>query len=339
MASATQPHLHPDSDATSVALEDDTLVLNATGTVDAPDPFPGQMPFTANVRIRPFIPKNAGTVYASIKPDVRVDAPWFLEVLGTIIDFFGGDTFAQLRRANKSDMAILFGVTVRPTEVPETFGVYASLEGRQMVVRPDLFGIYGEVAVSTTFSEPDLSPTPSVWSTVRIRDRFLQLQLSGQRLSVDPTFRVRYSIKRGSNGAEVAAGTIWSGSDEPFGEKVDLWDPANVLETAYTAELVAERPPGSEVGRSVQSVKVLDPFDRSHPFVRWRKLHYFTGSPRPRTILSAIHRTAIPGRCKFCDLREGRFGTPYFYEALDNLPAQEEEGLSTRVCTYCIPSH
>lgn len=338
LASAAHPHLHPNIDGIRVALEDDTIVLSGNGTVDEPDPFPGQMPFTATVRIRPFIPKNTSTVYASIKPDVRVDAPGFLKVLGAILDFFGGDTFAQLRRANKNEMAVLFGVAVNDQKVPETFGVYASIKGRQVAIRPNLLGIYGEVAVTTTFSEPKLDPAPTVRGAVGIRDRFLQLQLSGERLTVDPTFRVQYRIKRGSNGTEVASGATWSGTSEPFGTKVDLWDDANVLETNFRIELAVERPPGTVLKQLVQRVNVLDPFDRSHPFVRWRKLHYFTGGgSRPLTILSAVHKTAIRERCKFCDVREGRFGTPYEMQALDILPAPEEEGFSTRLCEYCFP--
>lgn len=336
-AAASRPSLHPNADGIVIELGNDAIVIRAGGTVDAPDPFPGTMPFTANVQIRPFIPKNTRTVYASIKPDVRVDAPWYLEVLGAIVDFFGGDSFGKLRRANKSQMAVLFGVQVSQS-LPGVFGVSAGIEGRQLVVRPDLVGIYGEADVGTSFSEQSMDATPTVLNRVGIRSRSLQLRLMNERLCHDPTFRVRYRLTRASNGTEVASGTTWSGSDAPFGPEIDLWDPANVLETSYIADMVAERPPGTEVARIQQPIMVLDPFDRSHPFVRWRKQHYFTGGGgEPITILSAIHKTAIPGRCTFCDLREGRFATPYVYQALDTLPAPEEEGFSTRLCGYCFP--
>ncbi len=338
-ASATRPNLHPNTEAIGVALEDDTIVLTVTGTVDAPDPFPGQLPFFANIRIRPFIPKDTGTVYASIKPDVLVDAPWFLTVLGIIIDFFGGDTFAQLWRANQSVMPVLFKVAIKHQKVPETDVVYASIEGRQIAIRPDLLSIYGEASFTTPYSEHNLVPKPTVWTTVWIRERFLQLSPTDRLLIVDPTFRIHYSIKRGSNGDEVVSGITWSGTQELIGEKVDLWDDANILEVTYIVELVAERPPGTEVARHVASIAVLDPFDRSHPFVRWRKQHYYTGGPlTPTPILSAIHRTAIRERCKFCDVREWRFNMPYTMQALDDLPATEEDGFSTRLCKYCFPN-
>ena len=47
----------------------------------------------------------------------------------------------------------------------------------------------------------------------RIRDRFLRLQLGDfQRLFYDPTWRIRYVIRRGSDGVEVDDGSAWSGS-------------------------------------------------------------------------------------------------------------------------------
>ncbi len=340
-AIATRPNIHPNVDALRVSLEDDTLVLSTSGAIDAPDPLPGNFPFTANVRIRPFIPRNARTLYASIKPDVQVDTPFFIRVLAAIKDLFGGDTFAQLKRANESAMAILFGVKIE-TKVPDAFGLYARLEGCQLSIRPDFVGLFGEAAISTTFSESDLDPTPAVFSFVGIRERFLRLKLSSRRLIADPSFRIRYRIMRGSSGAELGSGAIWSGTDEPFSAAIDMWDDANVQETSYAIDLVAERPPGNVVAHKVQQVKVIDPLDRSHPFVRWRKQHYYTPTAtgfdsQPLTILSAIHRTGVRERCKFCDLREGRFDTPYVMQPLDQVPAPEEAGFSTRLCKYCFP--
>lgn len=338
MQVGSRPNLHPNLDGIGVSFENGTVVVNVNGMVDAPDPFPGQMPFTATVRIQPFLPKNTHTVYASVKPDVRVDAPWYLDVLGAIIDFFGGDVFEKLRRANKSDTAILFGVMAGPIEVPEAFGAYAQLEGRQLVIQPDLVGFYGEASVWTTFSTPNRDPTPEFIVPVPIRDRILRLRLVNRRLAADPTFFIRYRILRGSNGEQLGAGVFWSGSDQAFNQSIDMWEPEHVLETRYDIALTIERPPGAVVASVVLPAVVIDPLDRSHPFVRWRKTHYWPGGGGgPTTIASAVHRTAIPGRCLFCDVREGRFGTPYEMQALDSLPAPEEEGFSTRLCAYCFP--
>ena len=65
----------------------------------------------------------------------------------------------------------------------------------------------------TDYSAPDAK----IVDAVPIRKRFLQLAFSGERLSADPTFRVRYSINRGSDGTLVAAGSDSSG--QSFGRR------------------------------------------------------------------------------------------------------------------------
>ena len=335
IAAAQHPNLHPDPNSITISF-DNAIVLTADGTVDAPNPFPGSMPFTATVRITPFVPANTSTVYASVKPDVTVDAPWYIEVLGDIVDLFGGDAFGQLNRVNKTQMAILFGVKqVQNVDPPGDNSLTARIEGRQLVTRDDLVGFFGEGAVISYWTDYS-APDAKIVDAVPIRKRFLRLAFAGERLEADPTFRVRYSINRGSDGSLVAAGSDWSGQPT-FGPSVDLWDPANIAETHFSAEVVVERPIGVEASRTTQTIQVLDPFDRSHPYVRWRKQHYYTGNKVPVIILSAIHRTALPGRCTFCDVRDGRFHTPYVYEPLDALPAPTEEGFSTRLCPYCFP--
>lgn len=324
-------------------MEADSIVVLAAGTIDAPDPFPGQMPWAGELRVRPFIPKNTSTVYASIKPTITVATPEYLKVFGAIADFLGADVFDKPRRANKSEMAILFPVKI-VQRVPDFGGLEARVEGRRIIIRPDLIGIYGEARVSSFWLGPPMDLTPKVLEGFPIRDRFLRLTLNWQiRLFIDPTYRIRYRIRRGSDGTEVSSGMVWSASDQPFGGPVDLWEESNYLETAFNVELVAERPPGTEVARHTQSVAILDLFDRSHPFVRWRKKHFFSdGAPITNRLLmriSAVHRTAIRERCKFCDVGTLRDRSTYVVEALDAVPTSEEEDFSTRLCPYCFPGN
>jgi hypothetical protein len=162
----------------------------------------------------------------------------------------------------------------------------------------------------------------------------LQLDFFG-RFIRDPTWRVRYVIRRISDGAEVDAGDVWAGPD-PFGGPIDLWEDANYLETEFAVELQVERPPGRARARSTESVKVLDLFDRAHPFARWRKTHFFVrGQSSIR--LSAIHRTAIRERCAFGDTGTLRKRSTYVMEALDSVPPPTEDGFSDRLCPYCFP--
>jgi hypothetical protein len=177
-----------------------------------------------------------------------------------------------------------------------------------------------------------------------IRDRFLRLQLDPfrpNRLAADPTFRIRYRIRRGSDGTEVDAGAVWATPD-PFGGPVDLWEPANYLETAFEVDLVAEQPPGHSIASVTQTIPVGDLFDRAHPFARWRKTHIFVQRVGAQTIeqrttrLSAIHRTAIRERCEFCDTGTHRDKKTYVVEAIDTLPPPNEDEFSNRLCQYCF---
>jgi hypothetical protein len=113
------------------------------------------------VGIRPFIPKNAGAIYARINPDIRVDVPWYLEVLGSLIQLFGVDVYAKLNRANQSSLAILFGVKIRE-KVPGFDGLDVGIEARRLWLRPDLVAFYG-VADTGVTSELPKDLTPNVW--------------------------------------------------------------------------------------------------------------------------------------------------------------------------------
>jgi hypothetical protein len=343
-ATAAHPNIHPDLDNIGISFDDDTLVVHASGSIDRPNPFPGESSFTADVGIRPFIPKNAGAIYARINPDIRVDVPWYLEVLGSLIQLFGVDVYAKLNRANQSSLAILFGVKIRE-KVPGFDGLDVGIEARRLWLRPDLVAFYG-VADTGATSELPKDLTPNVWADgwIWIRDRFLRLQLDPfrpNRLAADPTFRIRYRIRRGSDGTEVDAGAVWATPD-PFGGPVDLWEPANYLETAFEVDLVAEQPPGHSIASVTQTIPVGDLFDRAHPFARWRKTHIFVQRVGAQTIeqrttrLSAIHRTAIRERCEFCDTGTHRDKKTYVVEAIDTLPPPNEDEFSNRLCQYCF---
>ncbi|KAA9158966.1 hypothetical protein F6B41_01435 [Microbacterium lushaniae] len=343
VAAALRPGIHP-SDAVSIGFDDDAIVIRASGTVDAPDPFPGRMPFTATLRVTPFIPKNTHTVYVHIKPDVHVDAPWFLDVLGDILDFFGGDVFAALRRVNKTETAILFGAkTSFPIEDAGGFDLLdlsARVQADRIVVRPDLIGIYGEGGVHSWASGPGDDLRAQIYDDIGIRRRWLTFALLPYRLVRDPNYLIRYTVKRGSNSEPLATGRTWSGTSERFGGEVDMWDDSTVLETSYVVDLVTERPPGHPLATHTATVTVHDKFDRSSPYVRWNKKHFDRAGvgQQPRIRVSAIHRTAIRERCAFGDDLGRSLGPrQYTMQRLDSLPAPEEDGLSSKLCPYCFP--
>lgn len=274
---------------------------------------------------------------------MTIDADWFLIVLATFARLFGIDAFAKLKRLNQSAQAILFGLKVQ-ADIPDLpdfdmGDLTATILGRRLVLRPDLVGIYGEARVTSFWSPPEEDLTPKLFSAVGIHDRFFQPRLSRpRRVALDPTYRIAYRTVRPSDGAELDAGTAWASEGQPFGTPIDMWDPANYLEESYTVEVSVERPPGSVLAQATQAVKVRDMFDRRHPFVRWSKRHFIIGGGMTLR-QSAVHKTAIRERCKFCDIGidSDRFGNTYSLQHIDELPPTPEDGLRDKLCDYCFP--
>jgi hypothetical protein len=113
----------------------------------------------------------------------------------------------------------------------------------------------------------------------------------------------------------------------------------------------------TEVFGDALTLKIHDPLGRTHRYVHWVHEVYTpqvrVDSNGSRTILgydiktrsSRIHRTDLPGRCKFAShfsiqkIREsGPFVTDPFIEYLDELPFPTDVLVQNRkkVCDYCF---
>jgi hypothetical protein len=341
---ASRPNIHPTGNP-SVAVHDDLIEITSIGQVDAPDPFPGTAGYSAIIKVRPYIADGSKWMYASVSPNIRVDAPWYMDVIGGLMEFFGVDVYAKLRRANQGSMASLFQASAA-MDVPEMPGLRAGITGRKVVLRPDVAGIFGTASTGTWAAEPPIDPKllvePS--GSVKIRERYLRLGLSeywATLLRADPTYRLRYTVRRRSDGAPVLTGAGWSGA-ATFSEALDLWDPVVYLETGYQSEVILERPPGNEISRRTDSIAVQDLFDRSHPYARWRHPIWWFDQENPperhtEVRRSAIHKTAIAERCQFSDAGTAQ---PYRYtvQALDTLPPPSDPEYRDRLCPYCFGS-
>jgi hypothetical protein len=337
---AKKPDVHPHG-VPSITVHDDLIEINTGGQVDAPSGFSGTMPFTASIKVQPFF-NTEHWMYASVSPTVKVDAPWYMTVLGDIAEFFGKDAYKKLNRANQGSLAVLFKAAAG-IDVPGLPGLTAYIGARQMVLRPDMTGIYGHVGTNTWAPEPPTEPKFLVepMGSVHIRDRFLQfgfLEVWAPLLFADPTYRLRYQVKRGSDGTSVLSGTGWSGS-ATFGEPLDMWDPSVYQETTYHIEATLERAPGNQIDSTSRPVLVQDLFDRSHPFARWhRRTVFYTGNPvtsKEKVRVSAVHKTAITERCKFSDAGT-RNSAEYTVQALDSVPPADDSDFSSRLCPYCF---
>lgn len=352
---ATRPNIHPAGDPV-IELSNNAAILSSVGTVDAPDPFPGTMPYTAAITVKPYN-TGGGMVYASVSPKVRVDAPWYLDVIGGIADFFGADVFAKLRRANQAFAATLFK-SQYSMDVPGIPGLRAGINLDTFVLDPQLVAIF----ISGAVRVPSMAKAPPKFAaifdppSVHVRNRYLQLTIPeywAPLLYADPTYRLTYRIRRGSNGAIVKEGSAWSGTPT-IGEAVDMWAPENYLETSYASEVIVERPPGNQLARvSQDKITVIDLFDRSHPYARWHRQHWWYEKRNPllmanpvvnpmephnKVRMSAIHKTNIQERCKFADEGTNTHPERYTVQALDALPPAEDPAFSSRLCRYCFGS-
>jgi hypothetical protein len=345
MAQAYRPQIHPLGDPTVVVRESE-IEVQSIGGYDAPDPFPGRLPYGAKVIIRLGV-NGGGGVYGTVAPHVEVDAPWYIDVLGDIIDFFGGDVFAGLRRVNTASSATLFESRFG-TDIPGLPTVSASIVATGIVISPDVAAIYGEVRTSTS-SKP--APT-RVWfgidpGSIGIRQRYLTLKPVAEPypggasvLQVDPTYLLHFELRRGTDSQLVVKAAVPSGPGASAMPSVDLWAPANYLETFFDAQLSVERAPGVVIGSSQQRIQVNDLLDRRHRYARWwRYRQYAVGIGAMRRVerkarMSAIHKTDIRERCRFCDFGVGKPN----YEALDAIPEEDlnNPGVSFVLCSYCF---
>ena len=293
-------------------------------------------------------------VYAVVKPSIHIDTNWLEMMLIFLKELFaGGDLFGAIARESQTALAVICPTRlIKQHPVPGLSRITVSANAERLSIRPGdgYIGLFGRIALSEKNPyEPNLDDTvPDLMKRVGIRDRFLNPVPGATRLRVDQTFLQRVRVTRGSDGSEVASTTGWTTKGNPplgvLGTRVDLWAPANWLETSYTVEMSVERPPGKIVGHEIATVSVDDVFDRSRPYVRWRRrLVQAEGVENPppwTTVLSAVHKTALPGRCKFSDSRSrGSWTSMYRYETLSEPPPpdQPDGEFSSRRCPYCFP--
>lgn len=183
-----------------------------------------------------------------------------------------------------------------------------------------------------------------------------KLDLPADILERDPELRIAWTVRRRDTNAillsrdTLALGNLSISFDN---------DVVPFLEVGSVGiEVRLYRPLGAQIDQIFQDVRVMpitDYVDRSHPFVRWSHQAVVPivrveadGSQSVVTQAavgrnSAIHRTAIPGRCQM--LRNHSLqrvlpkdGPPFQLEYLDELPFPVEDIIANRagLCDYCF---
>lgn len=178
-----------------------------------------------------------------------------------------------------------------------------------------------------------LSPSPNLYSPL------------------DPLVRIRWQVRRTDTGALVMTKDermITAGSGAI---SLDLTLDDRRTAPGFSISCRVYRPLGSAVDELVNqtvNLRIEDRLDRTHPFVRWRH-HVYTPQVTKHANgqrelvgynyierVSAIHRTDVPGRCRFADqFSHKHVQTPEYLDALP-FPTAELVARRAQVCDYCF---
>ena len=188
-----------------------------------------------------------------------------------------------------------------------------------------------------------------LWGGVPIRARHVRFDVPDHpALRRDPSLRTLWTVlisrQDGTTGEFIQ--DRWSNDAGARTLLIDLWSP--VFEPADKLEVRCAhyRPPygeAAELARSTVTFDVVDRFRRDFPYVRWhREIGWWQAMPdgrqewqsKPRS--SAVHKTDIRERCKFCDTGSNR---PLGHDGMQHfstLPPTAADGFRVKLCEYCF---
>jgi hypothetical protein len=324
---------------------DEIVSAHFVGWVDAPDPLPGAFAMQGDIKVS--IWAWHGYLKYSAQPHVSVDKPWEVDLGIAFLDLFGtglADKLNEVNRQSHGASAPGWGGIAFPNV--EGVTVYFEIKDLELTaarVRASVaVNPYVDLALPKPPAAFNLQMSPTHFP---IRYRLLKLALKSDALLGNPTYLVRLTAKRGSDGQQVLFQKLWSGapSDLIF-RAVDLWKPFNYLEDTFTVEFSVERPPTVVAERLDAKIFIEDKFDRAHPYVRWSNTHSWIDATRFPTQSgsverpSVVHKTDIRARCKFCDAGSGTRFNSELFEALDTATPPKRSGFRTKLCPYCFDS-
>jgi len=240
-----------------------------------------------------------------------------------------GDTPLGQRFTLRGTSEPVFRGRLEVYEIHEA-GVFAGLS-----IRSEVFARSIVITSPTTADELARGPL-----TYRIALPF------GLTLRLDRQLRIRWTVRRLDTGEIVDQSDAASLEGESDLVALGLFDRASVPELEVACRIYRTLGPDvvEELYQATRRVRVVDPLDRRHPFVRWR---HETRVPNVRVNpdgtrdvfesmrverFSHIHRTDLPGRCRFASEASGQI------EYLDDLPFPRAQIVERRkgLCDYCF---
>lgn len=294
---------------------------------------------------------------------VDVDLDWWAELLtgilalgtlgmaglvvGSMVDMFRADTLSSIAANERSSTAAVQQITLAGTTGPPVQIGLSTFECHAV-------GIFAGVGVGALFPAPALEGWTFIpLERVPVDTIKYRLTLPFDVRDDDPFLHITWTIRRTDTNDIVFV-------DDGVDTEITLNHIRPVLLSAseFSVECHVYRtmgPDAVDLFSKVITLKVWDPLDRTHPFVRWKHDCYppvvrveANGS---HTILgraethrrSKIHRTDFPGRCRMAS----HFSRHVFdadtpetngLEYLDDLPFPRAALVANRgkLCDYCF---
>jgi hypothetical protein len=207
---------------------------------------------------------------------------------------------------------------------------------------------------------PDVLPIYSLTAPTRpvlrlnnqlpIRARNVRFEVADHpTLRRDPSLRTRWTIvvRRFDGTTPEITHDAWSDESASRTLDLDLWSDEFYLASALDVTVAHYRPPyqpGAELLTMTSPHWIVaDRFRRDLPYVRWhREISWDITVDGERVTkskwrLSAVHKTSIWERCKFCDTGSNRPIGPAGMEYFATLPPVAKDGFRVELCPYCFP--
>jgi hypothetical protein len=204
-------------------------------------------------------------------------------------------------------------------------------------------------AITGEIDDPDVLPGPrGLGGRVPIRAREVRGEVPDHpTLRRDPSLRTAWSvlIRRQDGTTGEFSQDRWSADPGARALAIDLWSADFYLADRLEIRCAHYRPPnGPDLAAAPPAIiTVVDRFKRNFPFVRWHREIGWTALEDGESVqkskirMSAVHKTDIRQRCKFCDAAKddrklGSDGMEHFAA----LPPAAEDGFRVKLCEYCF---
>jgi hypothetical protein len=362
--------LHVNRNGTSATLENSGVALVLDGSVDAPDPLPGQVHFHVTLDGR-VLAEPAGWGVFARNVNVDADYPGGLAVLGPTFVPAIGDAIVESIAEGRVLGAISGGIGTIPAldldfvkdlpglPAPDTgfSTVTGVVEVQGVVLNPTcaMVGATGSLHMTSIYGPPFI-PQSGYQENINVDiNRYLMLDYpstASAELKRDPSLKIGLTlITNEPDGIPPLVSSWWADTGQAPAPK-DCWnDPDFIPDTELTFTYTVTR--GDAAAQVLPpftgSISIFDRLDWHHPYyhdsriVKWYKDQVVNG--KTVTVLvgeerrrGAIHKTKLFDRCEFSGRATSGANQREYMDALPppGIPDPPSAEFSNRLCQYCF---